>query len=677
MHVCPECGRGVPQAGFCPEDGARLAVRSEDLLLGETLGKFRVARLLGVGGMGRVYRAVQPDIGSRVAIKVLSRECADKRDLVERFFAEARAVNLIRHENIVNVLDLATLPDGRPYIIMEYLDGAPLSAVMQARGQLPMGSMARLTGEVLDALAAAHGHAIVHRDLKPDNIFVTPQGRAKVLDFGIAKLRPEASGRSGPTRTGSLLGTPHYMAPEQAMSRPVDARTDVYAMGVILYEGVTGAKPFVAESLFDLLRKQVEEMPRPARELRPDLPPAFDALITRAMAKDPGARHQSAHELAHALAEATQMLSPDEWIPLRPDSGRVAIGPHSMATPSGSSPSTGPQAFAPTSAATPLPTPQAGQMHTTPEPARVERASRAPVWIGAGIALAAIAGAIAFIVFMSSKPGDGSTTAATGARGIDAAAVVAETDSGSGESAGAGASESAGAGASESAGAGASESAGAGESAASKPEVVVAKKPAMAAAARSKQAPPAVAAASSKPVPPAVPPAANSNPAAPAASRFSSFDVTGYLPTALAKARSAFPDAVLVRIDASGVYPDGKADLTLADDFYVLYRFVSPSNAERPADLPVGLEHKPTCKYYVNVTAKGIQAYKLEGWACEEPLIGPPACSARQVWKKAISDGAPAKNAIGALGYWAGRDGKGRWSFSVGKVYSEWIADDC
>ncbi|HUH05690.1 MAG TPA: protein kinase [Kofleriaceae bacterium] len=659
MHVCPECGRGVPQAGFCPEDGARLVVRSEDLLLGETLGKFRVARLLGVGGMGRVYRAVQPDIGSRVAIKVLSRECADKRDLVERFFAEARAVNLIRHENIVNVLDLATLPDGRPYIIMEYLDGAPLSAVMQARGPLPMGTMARLTGEVLDALAAAHAQTIVHRDLKPDNIFVTPQGRAKVLDFGIAKLRPEASGRSGPTRTGSLLGTPHYMAPEQAMSRPVDARTDVYAMGVILYEGVTGAKPFVAESLFDLLRKQVEEMPRPARELRPDLPPAFDALITRAMAKDPGARHQSAHELAHALAEATQMLPPNEWIPLRPDSGRVAIGPHSMATPSGSS---GPQAFAPTSAATPLPTPQAGQMHTTPEPAQVERASRAPVWIGAGIGLAAIAGAIAFIVVMSAAPEDGSPMAAAGAgvlrpvrqaQGQDAradeAGVLRPVRQAQGQD---------------------SRADEAGEAAASKPEAVAATKPA--AAARSKASP----AASSKPVPPVVNPATNSTPPL-ATSRFSSFDVTGYLPTALAKARSAFPDAVLVRIDASGVYPDGKADLTLADNFYVLYRFVSPSKAERPADLPIGLEHKPTCKYYVNVSAKGVQAYKLEGWACEEPLIGRPTCSARQVWKKAISDGAPAKNAIGELGYWAGPDGKGRWSFSVGKVYSEWIADDC
>src|SRR6185503_20147330 len=160
---------------------------------------------------------------------------------VDRFFAEAKAVNLIRHENIVNVLDLATLPDGRPYIIMEYLDGAPLASIIeyavQQRAPLPLGGLARLAAEVLDALAAAHAKGVVHRDLKPDNIFVTPAGHAKVLDFGIAKLQPELGGSA--THTGSLLGTPHYMSPEQAASRPVDQRTDLYAMGVILFECAT------------------------------------------------------------------------------------------------------------------------------------------------------------------------------------------------------------------------------------------------------------------------------------------------------------------------------------------------------------------------------------------------------------------------------------------------------
>src|SRR5688572_8405877 len=174
MFVCAECGAPQPIEGRCPADGTQLVAIGEDVLLGTTIGAYRVARLLGVGGMGRVYKGVHPTIGSRVAIKVLSRECTDRRELVERFFAEAKAVNLIRHESIVNVLDLATLPDGRPYIIMEYLDGAPLASIIdhavQARMPLPIGGLARLAVEVLDALAAAHGQGIVHRDLKPDNL---------------------------------------------------------------------------------------------------------------------------------------------------------------------------------------------------------------------------------------------------------------------------------------------------------------------------------------------------------------------------------------------------------------------------------------------------------------------------------------------------------------------------
>src|SRR6185503_12271524 len=192
MFVCAECGASQPIQGHCIADGSPLYPIGEDLLLGQTIGAYRIARLLGVGGMGRVYKGVHPQIGSRVAIKVLSRECSDRRDLVDRFFSEAKAVNLIRHESIVNVLDLATLPDGRPYIVMEYLDGAPLASIIdqaqRSGAPLPLGGLARLIAEVLDALGAAHGKGIVHRDLKPDNIYVTPAGRPKVLDFGIAKL---------------------------------------------------------------------------------------------------------------------------------------------------------------------------------------------------------------------------------------------------------------------------------------------------------------------------------------------------------------------------------------------------------------------------------------------------------------------------------------------------------
>src|SRR5829696_6318036 len=183
MFVCPECGTAQPIAGHCGHDGTLLAPIAEDILLGTTVG-------------------VHPTIGSRVAIKVLSRECSDRKDLVERFFSEARAVNLIRHESIVNVLDLAMLPDGRPYIIMEYLDGAPLADLVTKLAPMPLGGLARLISEVLEALSAAHAKGIVHRDLKPDNIYVTPAGRPKVLDFGIAKLHQNL-GAGSATQTGS------------------------------------------------------------------------------------------------------------------------------------------------------------------------------------------------------------------------------------------------------------------------------------------------------------------------------------------------------------------------------------------------------------------------------------------------------------------------------------------
>jgi serine/threonine-protein kinase len=307
-----------PSAGGCPADGTQFMPIGEDLLLGQTVGAYRVARLLGVGGMGRVYKAVHPSIGSRVAVKVLSRECSDRRDLVERFFAEARAVNLIRHESIVNVLDLAMLPDGRPFIIMEYLDGAPLSTIVEmanTRGsRLPIGGTARVCGEVLEALQAAHDKHVIHRDLKPDNIFIAPSGRPKVLDFGIAKLSDGGVGSS--TKTGSLLGTPHYMSPEQASGRPVDHRTDVYAMGVILYECLTGQKPFVAEALFDLLRMHVEAPPPSARVLRPDLPVEVDQVILCALAKSPDQRFSSTRAMSQALSHATQSLPAHEWTPV-------------------------------------------------------------------------------------------------------------------------------------------------------------------------------------------------------------------------------------------------------------------------------------------------------------------------------------------------------------------------
>src|SRR6187401_1020384 len=183
MLVCPECGGSEQGRSTCSFDGRPLVDSGMDDLVGRTVGSYRIARLLGRGGMGAVYLGVHPGIASRVAIKVITPDGAHDGLDVQRFFAEARSVNLIQHENIINVLNLAHLPDGRPYIVMEYIDGASLTTWMQnglgARRLLSLGV------EILEALAAAHAKGIVHRDLKPDNVMLTPKGRVKLLDFGI------------------------------------------------------------------------------------------------------------------------------------------------------------------------------------------------------------------------------------------------------------------------------------------------------------------------------------------------------------------------------------------------------------------------------------------------------------------------------------------------------------
>ncbi len=314
--VCPECARSYEAPGHCTEDGASLNDNAFCPLLGQSVGSYRVATLIGQGGMGEVYRGVHPEIGSRVAIKVLSTDAARAPGLVERFFAEARAVNVIRHEGIVSVLDLSRLPDGRPYIIMEYLEGAPLSGVLKQYHPMPLGGFLQLMFGVTDALSAAHSHGITHRDLKPDNIFVTAIGRTKLLDFGIAKLRPEIGGLSDATRTGALLGTPFYMSPEQARGQPIDHRSDLYSLGIILFEGATGRRPFEADNLFDQLRQNIEALPPRPRDIRPDVPAAFEAVLLRALEKDPAARFQSVDELAHALRETAQFLPNTSFVTL-------------------------------------------------------------------------------------------------------------------------------------------------------------------------------------------------------------------------------------------------------------------------------------------------------------------------------------------------------------------------
>jgi serine/threonine-protein kinase len=278
-------------------------------VIGRTVGNYRVLELLGEGGMGAVYLAEHPGMGRRAAIKVLHRELAQSEELAARFFNEARAANAIRHPGIVEIFDLGTLPDGATYITMELLEGQSLAERLR-RGPIPIAAAVDLAGQAASALSAAHAAGIVHRDLKPDNIFLVPDPQApdhdlvKVLDFGIAKLAVASGPGSGSvrTRTGVVMGTPLYMSPEQCRgTKEVDHRSDIYSLGVILYEMVCGRPPFVSEGHGELIHMHIGEPPPPARAHNPEVPASLEAILMRALTKDPGQRFQTMDQLLRAL----------------------------------------------------------------------------------------------------------------------------------------------------------------------------------------------------------------------------------------------------------------------------------------------------------------------------------------------------------------------------------------
>lgn len=264
-------------------------------------GKYRIVRLLGEGGMGAVYEGENTRIHRRVAIKVLHSAVAQSKDAAERFEREAQAAGRIGSEHIVEVLDLGNLANGERYMVMEFLEGQTLSDRIATRGRLDARQTADLAVQLLDGLKAAHDAGIVHRDLKPDNVFLLSSRRSrkdfvKIVDFGISKFSA-MSGDFSMTRTGAVMGTPYYMAPEQAKGeRTVDQRADLYAVGVILYEAVTGKVPFDADTFNELLFKIVLEDPVAIRERAPDLDDRFADIVRKAMTKSPSERYASASD---------------------------------------------------------------------------------------------------------------------------------------------------------------------------------------------------------------------------------------------------------------------------------------------------------------------------------------------------------------------------------------------
>jgi eukaryotic-like serine/threonine-protein kinase len=334
---CPRCGQTFSaDAGFCPFDGAALVLASAwdkaaDPLLGSVVDqRYEIEALIGEGGMGSVYRVRQLPLGRAFAMKVLRCDLADDPEIRERFLREARTAASVSHPGLVHITDFGYLSDQRPFFVMELLGGLPLRSVLRS-GRLTTARAATIARRIAEAMGAAHDVGIVHRDLKPENVHIAAGDAVKVVDFGLA-VAVGASQRV--TGAGIAFGTPHYMSPEQAMGEAVDGRADVYALGVLLYEMLTGRVPFDATTCAEVLGQQRLAAPIPPTELLghgcelvagvpPENPGELENLervVLICLAKQAKDRFPSLHHLAAALAAAVPASLAAE--PAPPDSRR-------------------------------------------------------------------------------------------------------------------------------------------------------------------------------------------------------------------------------------------------------------------------------------------------------------------------------------------------------------------
>jgi serine/threonine-protein kinase len=300
--------------------------------------KYRIVRAIGEGGMGVVYEAEHAFIGRRLAVKMLHPEYSRSQEVIGRFHREAQAASRIGHVNIIEITDMGVTAGGAPYIVMEYLEGESFAALLGRERRLPVRRAADIVGQTLGALAAAHAKGIVHRDIKPDNVFLIDHGGrtdfVKLLDFGISKVVSGASGL-GLTRTGTMLGTPYYMAPEQAMGRSdVDHRVDVYAAGAVLFEALAGCRAYDGANYNELLARIITTDPPPLGSIRPDCDPGLEAVVARAMARDPAHRYGSAAEMLEGLLPFGASRTPfersgrrDSMAPSGPSADRLQDAP--------------------------------------------------------------------------------------------------------------------------------------------------------------------------------------------------------------------------------------------------------------------------------------------------------------------------------------------------------------
>jgi serine/threonine-protein kinase len=401
-------------------------------VIGTIAGSYRIVSKIAEGGMGAVYRAEHTMIGRPVAVKVLLPELSHQTDVITRFFNEARAATAVRHPGIVEIFDFGYMPSGQAYIVMELLEGEPVGVRLRRLGKLGEAEAAKIIRGTALALGAAHGRGIVHRDLKPDNLFICPDPGvpggevSKLLDFGIAKLGHGAAAK-GVTRIGTVLGTPTYMSPEQCTgASDVDGRADLYSLGCIFYELVTGRPPFLSTQFVELISLHLMEMPESPRALVPGLSAACDAIIMRLLAKEPKQRYANGDELAAEVERLLQPAAPVAW-QNSPVGGAFDQAPTTLSAPpqwarapampaaSPEPPMRGPTAGAMPAMSSPHLTPPPGS-YPTPPPSSLRAASvvaGAPARERRGLVIGIVAvlmvAAVVVIVLLTS--GSGSTPA--------------------------------------------------------------------------------------------------------------------------------------------------------------------------------------------------------------------------------------------------------------------------
>ncbi|NUP04660.1 MAG: serine/threonine protein kinase [Polyangiaceae bacterium] len=380
-------------------------------------GKYRVVRVLGEGGMGIVYEASHDKLGTNVAIKVLRDEVMKDKESVARFAREARAAAVLRSSNAARILDVGEVDDGRPFMVMELLDGNDLDVELQRRGPLPTLEATGYVAQACDAIAEAHRLGIIHRDLKPANLFlVTVAGIrvVKVLDFGISRF--DGAGESRVTQTQSAFGTPLYMSPEALRSaKHTDARSDVWAFGVILYELLTGQPPFIADSPTGVAVAVTLETPKPITDFREDVPLRLLEIIEKAMQKDPSRRFQNASELRDVLQAFLGTDRPSQ-LGVAPMSARNAPMPTAeVALKPLAAPAVSQRLRSTTQTGEPL----SGSVRAEP---------KSRVALIAGVAIATFAGAVSAFVLWRSSQGPGNASATTAVAASDTASPTKTAD---------------------------------------------------------------------------------------------------------------------------------------------------------------------------------------------------------------------------------------------------------